>query len=94
VLAPFPIATSVVAGFTLALRGHPATVLLLLGVLRGLVGFATFCFLVAILVLPTGPAVAFPTALGAALVLQTMIRWTRASRRIGDQPRLSERRPA
>jgi len=76
VLAPFPIATSVVATFTLALRGRAATVVLLRGVLRGLIGFATFCFLVAILVVPTGPVPAFASALGAVITVQIIIRAT------------------
>lgn len=75
VLAAFPVASSVVAAFTLALRGHPATVMLLRGLLHGLVGVSTFCFLVATLVVPLGPAVAFTGALGAAIVAQLAIRW-------------------
>ena len=44
VLASFPIATSVVAGFTRAQHGPVPTIALLRGVLRGLIGFAVFCF--------------------------------------------------
>jgi hypothetical protein len=74
VLAPFPIATSVVAAFTLAQHGPAATIALLRGVLRGLVGFATFCFLVAVLLRPAGPVIAFTLALAAALVVQYLAR--------------------
>ncbi|MGF7234573.1 MAG: hypothetical protein ACQSGP_06405 [Frankia sp.] len=70
VLAPFPIATSIVATFTLAQQGWAPTVALLRGVLRGLTGFATFCFLVAVLLIPAGALLAFATALGGAFVVQ------------------------
>ncbi|ADP78546.1 hypothetical protein [Pseudofrankia inefficax] len=73
VLAPFPIATSVVAAFTLAQAGHQPTATLLRGVLRGLVGFAAFCFLVAELVGPAGTFVAFAAALAAALLVQLVV---------------------
>jgi hypothetical protein len=88
VLAPFPIATSVVAAFALTLRGYPASVALLKGVLRGLVGFATFCFLVATLVVPAGPVSAFAGALGAALAVQLIVRRTaaRIARRAVPEP--------
>jgi hypothetical protein len=74
VLAPFPIATSVVATFTLAERGHPATVVLLRGVLHGLTGFATFCFLLAMLLVPAGPFTAFAGAVTGAIVVQLTVR--------------------
>ena len=69
-LTPFPIAVSVLCGFVLAEEG-PAAVVLLEGILRGLTGFAVFCFVVAML-LPRLPAVAafgLATAAGAALPL-------------------------
>jgi hypothetical protein len=74
VLAPFPIATSVVATFSLAQRGPAATVTLLRGVLRGLIGFAAFCFLVAVLVASAGPVVAFTSALATAVAVQLLVR--------------------
>ncbi|MBL7494043.1 hypothetical protein I6A60_38170 [Frankia sp. AgB1.9] len=81
VLAPFPIATSVVAAFTLAQAGHPPTATLLRGVLRGLTGFATFCFLVAELVGPAGTFLAFSAALVAAVLVQLVV--TQAAARVG-----------
>src|SRR5450432_1670236 len=44
ILAPFPVASSVVAAFTRAQLGPPATVSLLGGLVRGLPGFAILCF--------------------------------------------------
>lgn len=70
VLAPFPIATSVVAAFVLARHGSDQAVHTLRGVLHGLLGFAVFCFLVAVLAEPGGTAGAFGVALAATLGVQ------------------------
>ncbi|SDS37194.1 hypothetical protein [Actinoplanes derwentensis] len=70
VLAPFPIATSVVAAFALAQFGHPSAVRVAHGVPRGLLGFSVFCFLVATLVVPLGTGTAFGIALVATLTIQ------------------------
>jgi hypothetical protein len=84
ILAPFPIATSVVAAFVLAQQGSTAVVRTLAGVTRGLVGFATFCFLLAVLLVPLGVPGAFLTATAGALVAQ--VSWIAvASRRHDDR---------
>ncbi|MGI5242555.1 hypothetical protein [Dactylosporangium sp. CA-139066] len=70
VLAPFPIATSVVAAFALAHDGPEGAVRMLRGVPGGLVGFAVFCLLVAVLVARLGTYPAFAVALGATLAVQ------------------------
>ena len=70
VLAPFPIASSVVAAFTLAQHGSAETVRLLRGLLAGLLGFAVFCLLVALLVDELGTAPAFGIALAGTVVTQ------------------------
>ncbi|MFJ5534133.1 hypothetical protein [Streptomyces sp. NPDC093261] len=70
VLAPFPIGTSVVAGFALAQGGAPLAGATLRGVLRGLWGFAAFCFLVSVLVEPLGAVPAFTIAVIGTLALQ------------------------
>ncbi|MEU8632305.1 hypothetical protein AB0C38_09075 [Amycolatopsis sp. NPDC048633] len=69
VLAPFPTALSVVAVFTLAQGGPRAAAATMRGVLRGLGGFAAFCFLVAVLAEPIG-GWAFAVAACGALVGQ------------------------
>lgn len=74
VLAPFPIGTSVVATFALAQAGAPTARASLDGVLRGLWGFITFCFLVAVLVEPLGGAAAFLIAALGALGTQVASR--------------------
>ncbi|GIE35767.1 hypothetical protein Ait01nite_088120 [Actinoplanes italicus] len=70
VLAPFPIATSVVAAFALARLGPAGAVRVLHGIPRGLLGFAVFCFLVAVLVIPFGTGFAFVIAVAATLATQ------------------------
>ncbi|WP_441249557.1 hypothetical protein [Kitasatospora sp. McL0602] len=70
VLAPFPIGTSVVATFALAQGGPAVAAATLRGVLRGLWGFAAFCFLVAVLAEPLGGGAAFGTAVACTLALQ------------------------
>lgn len=70
VLAPFPIGTSVVAAFALAQGGAAVAEATLRGVLRGLLGFAAFCFLVAVLTGPLGRGPAFGTAVVCTLTLQ------------------------
>lgn len=66
VLAPFPTALSVVAVFALAQGGPPAAAATMRGLLRGLGGFAAFCFLVAVLAEPLG-GWAFVLAAGGAV---------------------------
>ncbi len=92
VLAPFPIATSVVAGFVLAQRGSAATVHLLRGIPRGLLGFSVFCFTVAMLIRPTGTGPAFVLAIGCALA--TQLAWQAVSRpsNFGSSPTVSHSR--
>lgn len=80
VLAPFPIATSVVAAFAHAQLGSAGAVQVLHGVPRGLLGFSVFCFLVAVLVVPLGTGAAFVIALAAALAVQ--LAWRAASARL------------
>ncbi|GAB1646462.1 hypothetical protein [Krasilnikovia sp. MM14-A1259] len=70
ILAPFPIATSVVAAFVLAQQGPPAVIRTLAGVVQGLVGFAVFCFLTAVLLVPLGVAGAFGVAVAGVLITQ------------------------
>jgi hypothetical protein len=72
-LAPFPIITSVLAVFTHVHGAAEQARILLRNFLVGFYGFATFCFLLAI-VLPSLPiAAAFALALAAALAVQATI---------------------
>jgi len=70
VLAPFPVSTSVLAGFVLVQHGPLQVGELLRGFLRGALGFAMFCFLVSILVVPLRAPAAFAIGLLGALLVQ------------------------
>lgn len=83
VLAPFPIASSVVAAFALAQHGSGETVHLLRGVLAGLLGFAVFCLLVSLLVVPLGVAGGFGVGLAGTVVTQLVRQRLSVSRRAG-----------
>jgi hypothetical protein len=89
VLAPFPIGTSVVATFALVQGGSVAAAATLRGVLRGLWGFAAFCFLVAVLVRPLGIGPAFGLAVTCTIALQLglgRLQATQAARRVSPAP--------
>jgi hypothetical protein len=75
-LATVPTAASVVAAFALAQGGPGEATRMLAGLLRGLLGFAVFCCVLAALVEPVG-VTAFAGALVAALVVQAGVEWAR-----------------
>jgi hypothetical protein len=70
VLTPFPVSNTVLAAFVLVLEGPVQLDDFFRGFLRGAYGFATFCFLVAVLVIPLGALAAFLIALCGALLAQ------------------------
>jgi hypothetical protein len=72
ILTPFPIAVSVVCGFVLAQEGAAAAIHLLEGVLRGMTGFAVFCFGVAVLITRLPPVGAFAAAVTAGLAVPVL----------------------
>jgi hypothetical protein len=74
VLTPFPVSNTVLAAFVLVLEGPAQADTFLRGFLRGAFGFAAFCFLAAVLVLPLGVAAAFAIALCGALATQLLVR--------------------
>jgi hypothetical protein len=74
VLTPFPVSNTVLAAFVLVLEGPVQLDDFFRGFLRGVYGFATFCFLIAVLVIPLGPLAAFPIALCGAVLAQTLAR--------------------
>lgn len=76
VLAPFPVSTSVLAGFALAQHGPKHLVELLRGFLGGALGFALFCFLLAVLLVPVGTPAAFAIGLLGAVLVQLLAQLT------------------
>ena len=72
-LAPFPIVTAVLAGFTHGLRGGAAAALLLSGLVAGLGSFVAFCLVVAVAAEPLGLAAGFGCATAAALATHGVV---------------------
>jgi len=73
VLAPFPILTSVLAGFSIAHDPRATTLQLLRGMLRGFFAFAAFCFVLAVTLEPWGTALAFTAAIAATAAVQATL---------------------
>jgi Ca2+/Na+ antiporter len=74
-LAPFPVATTVVAAFVLGQDGTAAATDMLRGFLRGIFGTVAFTFLVAVLIEPLGTAAAFTIGLAGTLGVQLVVLW-------------------
>jgi hypothetical protein len=74
VLAPFPVATSVIVSFAMAQEGRDTALAVLHGVLRGIVAFAVFCAAVSLLLRPYGPLWAFGVASAGAFAVQYVIQ--------------------
>lgn len=74
VLAPFPIALSVVCGFAAAQTGRVGVIGLLRGIVPGLGGFALFCFVLAVTLdrLPAWASFTVATAVNVAFALALM----------------------
>lgn len=89
-LAPFPIITSVLAVFTHGHGGVAQLTVLLRGFLVGFHGFASFCFVLALVLPGLGTAAAFGLATAAALAVQATILLLRQR----DQWRLSSGTPS
>lgn len=73
VLAPFPIALSVVCAFAVAQQGHAGLLALLRGIVPGLDGFVLFCFLVAVTIDRWGAAMSFGLATAAAVAFAAVL---------------------
>ncbi len=86
VLAPFPIALSVVCAFAAAQSGRSGVIGLLRGIVPGLDGFALFCFIVAVTIerIPGWAAFALATAVnvGFAMVLVAVGRRPESSTQV------------
>ncbi len=74
-MAPFPLFTSILAAFAQKQHGSAAAVHVLRGILMGLFSFASFFFTLALLLGRVGIPIAFMTAIGVVLVLQSIALW-------------------
>jgi hypothetical protein len=82
VLTPFPVAISILLGFSHAQGGSAAAISFLRGFFPGMWGFAAFCFVLSVTIVPVGTAAAFALATACALAIQAVVLW-------GMQRRLS-----
>ena len=84
VLAALPLLASLLAVFTHREAGPDAAVEVLRGTVFGMTGFVVFCQIVAVTVVPYGPAMAFALATSAALLAQAaMTRYASARNSAG-----------
>lgn len=74
-LTPFPVAATILGGFTHHFEGAAAAVRLLRGMLAGLFAFAVFFLLIALTLEPWGLAASFGVATMAALLLHSATLW-------------------
>lgn len=74
-LTPFPVAATILGGFTHQFEGAAAAVRLFRGMLAGLFAFAVFFLLIAVTLEPWGLATSFSVASLAALLLHSASLW-------------------
>ena len=74
-LTPFPVAISVLLGFSPAQQGSSAAITFLRGFLPGMWSFAIFCFLLSVTIVSLGTAGGFALATACALVIQGTVLW-------------------
>ena len=74
-LAPFPLFTATLVAFAHHQYGPAAAMKVLRGLMMGLFSYASFFFVLAILLEPAGIPIAFATAIVAMLILQSISLW-------------------
>jgi hypothetical protein len=74
-LAPFPLFTAILSAFAHQQYGPAAAIKVLRGLLMGLFSYASFFFVLAILLVPAGIAAAFAVAVLVMLILQGSSLW-------------------
>lgn len=74
-LTAFPIATTTMVAFTQVQRGPAAVIAFFKGFLPALVGFALFCFVLAVALQPWGLLLAMTTALLAQFIVHGLVLW-------------------
>ncbi len=74
-LAPFPLFTATLAAFAQHQHGPAAAIRVLRGLLMGLFSYASFFFVLAILLVPAGIGMAFAVAIVVMLTMQGIALW-------------------
>ena len=78
IIAPFPIASSVLMAFSHAQQGADVVLRFLWGLLPSMGSFAVFCYVIAVVLEPFGVAGGFALALAVQLALQALLlAWLR-----------------
>jgi hypothetical protein len=72
---PFPVALAVLLVFAHAQEGAPLAIRLLRGFLPAMWGFALFCVVVAVAMVPLGPGAAFLLALMVQMAVHGLVLW-------------------
>ena len=72
---PFPVALAVLLVFAHAQEGAPLAIRLLRGFLPAMWGFALFCLVVAVAMVPLGPGPAFLLALAVQMAVHGLVLW-------------------
>lgn len=71
----FPSALGILLAFTHAQQGSPGVIRFLHGFLPGMWSFALFCFVLALVVVPLGTAMAFAVAIASLVPPQAVVLW-------------------
>jgi hypothetical protein len=74
-LTPFPVAISILLGFSHAQQGASAAINFMRGFMPGMWSFAAFCYVLSIGIVPLGTAAGFGAALACALGIQGAVLW-------------------
>ena len=83
-LTPFPVAISILLGFSHAQQGAPAAITFMRGFMPGMWSFAAFCFVLSVGIVPLGTWLGFVAATATALAIQGAVLWAMQRR---GQPR-------
>jgi hypothetical protein len=74
-LTPFPVAISILLGFSHAQQGSSAAISFLRGFMPGMWSFAAFCFVLSVSIVALGTAMGFVAALATAVPMQAAVLW-------------------
>ena len=74
-LTPFPVASSIMLGFSHAQQGPAAAISFARGFMLGMWSFAVFCYVVSVGIVPLGTAAGFVAALACAFAIQGAVLW-------------------
>jgi hypothetical protein len=75
-LTPFPVAISILLGFSHAQEGSSTAITFLRGFLPGMWGFAAFCFVLSVTIVVAGVASGFALAIASSLIIQGLVFWS------------------